>query len=139
MRAVVALIVILGLSACDLVYFHYSDCRYYDGPRFDRVSLLRPVLNQAYFDYVRVYFDEDPHIADYYYRFEFSGRLPPGMSYYQDRRTVYVEGAAISQGAYSFTVAVEARYEIHDRHYYYYDSHCRYRTARTFLLIVDPV
>jgi hypothetical protein len=138
-RTALTLIAIFFISGCDFIYLHYSDCAYYNGPRFDRNSLNQPVLNQQYFDRVRVSFDGDGHIDDYDYRFEFSGSLPPGLSFHQDQRNIYFEGAAIAQGTYTFTVSAVARYEIRDRHLYFSDAYCRYRTNQDFLLTVDPV
>ena len=96
LKPVLALIGLLGLGGCEFFYVHYSDCRYYEGPLFDTASLRRPVLNQEYFDHVRVSFDDDWHIEGYDYEFGFSGGLPPGLSYYQDQENIYFEGTAIS-------------------------------------------
>ena len=128
----------LGVSGCDFFYFHYSDCGYYDSPSFDRETLRQPVLNQVYSDQVRVTLDNDSHIEGYDIRHEFSGSLPPGISYYQNDTRVFFEGTAISPGSYSFTITVEARYLISDRFYYYYSDYCTYRTTRSYLLTVEP-
>lgn len=127
---------LLGVSGCEFFYFHYSDCGYYDAPVFDRITLRQPVLNQVYFDQVRVILDNDSHIEGYDIRYEFSGSLPPGISYYRNDRSVYFEGAAIALGTYSFTMTVEARYFIRDRFYYHFNDYCTYRTSRNYLLTV---
>ena len=136
----IALVALLVGSGCDLVYFEYSDCRYYNAPRFDRLSLFRPVLNQEYTDQVRILLDDDWHIDSYDYHLEFSGSLPPGITFYDDRRGVVFEGTATSQGVYSFAIIIVARYHIRDR--YYYGSHrdyCSYRTVQNYQLTVEPI
>ena len=139
-KIAVAIIAILGSSGCEYFYLHYTDCRYYDDPRFDRISLNRPVLNQVYSDQVRISFDDDGHIDSYDYWVEFSGALPPGITYYQENRNIYYQGAATSQGTYSFTINAGVRYSIHDRSYYgNYREYCSYRTAQNYQLIVEVI
>ena len=136
-KVILLLTGLLGVSGCEFFYLHYSDCGYYDGPSFDRITLRQPVLNQVYSDQVRVTLDNDSHIDSHDIRLEFSGSLPPGISYYQNDSSVYFEGVAISPGSYSFTITVEARYFIRDRFYYYYSDYCTYRTSRSYLLTVE--
>ncbi len=132
-----ALVALLGASGCDHVYFEYTDCQYYDGPRFDRISLSRPVLNQEYADQVRLYFDNDWHVGSYEYRLEFSGVLPPGIVLYENNRRVLFEGTATSQGVYSFSIATIARYRISGRHAYSNQrNYCSYRTVQNYQLAV---
>ena len=137
-KTILVLIGLLGVSGCEFFYFHYSDCGYYDSPSFDRTTLRQPVLNQVYSDQVRVTLDNDSQIDDYDIRYEYSGNLPPGISYYQNDKSVIFEGTAISSGSYSFTITVEARYFVRDRFYYHYSDYCTYRTSRSYLLTVEP-
>ncbi|NND92112.1 MAG: hypothetical protein HKN42_14730 [Granulosicoccus sp.] len=137
LRFAIALLFIPGLSGCDFVYFHYSNCGYYDGPDFEKEWLIQPVLNQEYAEQVQISFDEDRHIVGYDYHIEFSGSLPPGLSYYQDQNTIYFQGAAISQGSFSFTISVYVRYGIHGGNYHV--RNCSFRTAQNYLLIVEPI
>ncbi len=136
-KVILLLTGLLGVSGCEFFYLHYSDCGYYDGPSFDRITLRQPVLNQVYSEQVRVTLDNDRHIDGYDIRLEFSGSLPLGISYYQDDTSVYFEGTAISLGSYSFIITVEARYLISDRFYYNYSDYCNYRTSRNYLLTVE--
>lgn len=136
-KVILVLTGLLGVSGCEFFYLHYSDCGYYDDPSFDRIALRQPVLNQVYSEQVRVTLDNDSHIDGYDIRYEFSGSLPPGISYYQNDTSVFFEGVAISPGSYLFTITVEARYFISDRFYYYYSDYCTYRTSRSYLLTVE--
>ncbi len=136
-KVILLLTGLLGISGCEFFYLHYSDCGYYDGPSFDRLTLRQPVLNQVYSDQLRVMLDNDSHIEGYDIWYEFSGSLPPGISYYQNDRSVNFEGTAISPGSYLFTMTVEARYFISDRFYYYFSDYCTYRTSRSYLLTVE--
>ena len=129
---------LLGISGCEFFYLHYTDCGYYDAPRFDRITLRQPILNQVYSEQVRVILDNDRHIDGYEIRYDFSGRLPPGISHYQNDRNVFFDGTAIALGSYSFTIAVEARYFISDRFYYHFSDYCTYRSSRNYLLTVEP-
>ena len=135
-KVTLILAALLGISGCEFVYLHYSNCGYYDGPSFDRVTLRQPVMNQVYSDQVWIALDNDSHIDSYDIRLEVSGGLPPGISYYQNDERVVFEGAAVSQGSYSLTMTVEARYFIRDRSYYYFSDYCTYRTSRSYLLTV---
>lgn len=133
------LVALLGSSGCEYVHLHYTDCRYYDGPRLDRLVLKRPMLNQEYAENVRILLDDDRNIYHTEFWLEYSGSLPQGISYYQDNRTLFFEGAATSLGIYSFTVTAIARYAVRDRYLYgdYYD-YCSFRTAHTYQLMVEP-
>lgn len=137
-KVILILTGLLGVSGCDFFYLHYSDCGYYDDPRFDRITLRQPILNQVYSDQVRVILDNDSHIDGYDIRYEFSGSLPPGISYYRNDRSIYFEGVAIALGSYSFTITVEVQYFIRDRFYFYYSDYCTYRSSRSYLLTVEP-
>ena len=64
-KVILVLTALLGVSGCEFFYLHYSDCGYYDGPRFDRITLRQPVLNQVYSDQVRLTLDSDSHIDGY--------------------------------------------------------------------------
>lgn len=131
---------LLSCSSCELYYLHYTDCGYYDEPRFNRAILNQPVLNQTYADQVRLLLDDDSHIDSYDYSFEFAGGLPAGITYYQNGRSIYFEGTATSQGTYSLLITASVRYRIYDRYYYNYSrDYCTYRTAQNFQLTVKPI
>ena len=137
---IIASIAVLAISGCDYVYFEYTDCRYYDGPRFNRISLHRPVLNQVYAEQVQILFDNDRHIYSYDHHVEFSGGLPPGITFYENGRGIVFEGTATSLGVYSFAIIVVAHYHIRDG--YFYDSHrnyCSFRTVQNYELTVNPI
>ncbi len=140
LRAVILVLpAVLVSSSCEFFYLHYTDCQYYNGPRFDRAFLNQPVLNQTYVDQVRVSFDDDSHIDSYDYWFEFVGGLPAGITYYQNNQSIHFQGAATTLGTYSFVIAARVRYRINDRYYYAYShDYCTYYATQNFDLTVNP-
>lgn len=138
-RTASALVCVLGLGGCDYMYLHYADCRYYDGAQFDTLLMNRPVLNQEYNEQVSVYFDDDRRIENYVYGFEFTGSLPPGLSYYQNQNNIIFAGTAISLGTYAITITVDTRYATSDSFLLYDSDYCSYRTTQNFLVTVDPI
>lgn len=134
------LICAVGINGCDLYHLHYTDCRNYDGPIFDKSTLNRAILNQEYFDQVRISFDDDRHVDSISYQIETSGNLPPGIFSYRNNLNITFEGTATLQGTYSFAITVSARYKIYDRLYYdWYRDYCSYRTTQNYLLTVEPI
>ncbi len=93
------------MSACDDVE-KAIDCIDDDRPQFSRNDLPDPVLNEAYNETITASISNTPNDDDFDYAFTLDGYLPTGISFRQDGRTAYFEGAATEIGTWVPTLNV---------------------------------
>jgi len=96
---------VLWLSGCDYIV----DCLDGDGPVFNRGSLPSPVLNQVYEETIRVSIENEPRDDWFRYAFEYSGRLPQGISTIANGRDFILTGTPTEMGTFSIEVLVQVR------------------------------
>ena len=109
LKAIILLVVSLGLSGCDVLFDSAIDCLDSDGPDFDRRTLTNPILNQVYSELLTARIENEPRDDTFDYRFELIGQLPAGITWRQQAplgRRIIFEGTPTEIVTAEFTMLV---------------------------------
>lgn len=88
------------LSGCSEMF----DCVASARPNLHSKTLLSGNAGNPYSDYIDADVTNDTHDNDYDYYFTVIGNLPPGMTYREQRRSVYFTGTPTQAGTYTFKI-----------------------------------
>ena len=86
------------------------DCIASTKPELKSKSLSLGYTNQPYSNFIEASVKNDSNDDDYDYHFSISGNFPPGMTYFEQNRRLYFNGAANQGGTYTFKVTVTIDY-----------------------------
>ena len=86
------------------------DCIASTKPELKSKSLSLGYTGQPYSNFIEASVKNDSNDDDYDYHFSISGNFPPGMTYFEQNRRLYFNGAANQGGTYTFKVTVTIDY-----------------------------
>jgi len=111
------------------------DCLDNDGPEFQTRTISDPVLNQEYSETISVAINNEPRDDNFLYEFRLQGDLPSGVSGSSIGRTYFLNGTAIQEGTFRFTVYVSVDDNLQPE-----DSGlCFYNASQTYEITVQPM
>ena len=107
---VFALLIVLNIS-CDEV----SDCLFFSvKPELPSKTFATGSVGIPYEDSFRASVKNDPNDSDYYYYFNVSGNLPPGLDASVNNRELTISGTPTTAGVFVFKVFLQIEYAYDD-------------------------
>jgi len=139
LKVLVALMLAMLQSSCDVFLDAAIDCLDGDRPQFNRSVLPNPILNQAYRELIQASIRNEPYDDRFIYDFTVSGRLPAGLVTEIVNRDVLVIGTPTELGTFTLGLFVEVRLSSSSAYNHADNGLCSTRYSRNFELVVSAM
>ncbi len=126
---VISLFVLLTFTGCDVL----ADCLINGRAALYDKDFPTATSGNYYSEKVGAEVKDEPLDNDYYYMFDVTGEVPPGILYSVDYREIHFYGIPQEPGTYNFTIHLDVDHKDSYRN----DCFDKDKTSKTYSIIVN--